>query len=519
MARTGSCALLFGMVVLALAGSAHAATYYVRMGGDDSHAGTGNSDAEAWATIGHCASSVQAGDSCRAQEGSYDEIVTTQAGGTGDGSRLSFVADGAVVVQGFVIGNDYVTVQGFEVTACPSCGGQLDVSADHVQLLDNVVHDNPNGDGTEISVSGSYALVRGNHIYSSLARGGDYALIALGCNYCTIEGNELGPGVDVDDFRVWGHDTVISANYVHDSTLSDGSGAHMDGLQTFGDNGGEAYNIVFERNLLRMAPGNTAQMFTMSNDSLTTIHDFVYRNNVWIGFGLQANIGIPNTIVVNNTFIDIDVNNGFTFNLCYGGGFDDTGAVIKNNIIVQTWDDAPYGDDGRVDGDYNLVSKLSGGSYLPLPGWSEAHGVSGGDPKFVSYAGDDTSGANDFHLLADSAAVDQGTDLSALGFSTDYDGVTRPQGAGWDIGAYEYCSGDACAPADGGAPDGSAPDGSTADGGTTPDAGGGAANAESGGTDSGCGCRLAAAGTRGGIAGGLLVALMLGLLRRRRSRT
>jgi hypothetical protein len=42
----------------------------------------------------------------------------------------------------------------------------------------------------------------------------------------------------------------------------------------------------------------------------------------------------------------------------------------------------------------------------------------------------------DCHLLPDSPAVDTGTTLDS--FSIDKDGIPRPQGAAWDIGAYEY---------------------------------------------------------------------------------
>jgi hypothetical protein len=52
------------------------------------------------------------------------------------------------------------------------------------------------------------------------------------------------------------------------------------------------------------------------------------------------------------------------------------------------------------------------------------------DPLFVNPA------ARDFHLQAGSPAIDKGIPVSGL--LQDPDGVSRPQGAGWDVGAYEY---------------------------------------------------------------------------------
>jgi len=41
------------------------------------------------------------------------------------------------------------------------------------------------------------------------------------------------------------------------------------------------------------------------------------------------------------------------------------------------------------------------------------------------------------NLLPSSPAKDAGLDLSAL-FTSDFNLASRPQGASWDIGAYEY---------------------------------------------------------------------------------
>jgi len=55
------------------------------------------------------------------------------------------------------------------------------------------------------------------------------------------------------------------------------------------------------------------------------------------------------------------------------------------------------------------------------------------NPLFVNQ----TSG--DYHLQSSSPCIDAGTSLNAP--ASDFEGITRPQGAGFDIGAYEYSNG------------------------------------------------------------------------------
>ena len=52
------------------------------------------------------------------------------------------------------------------------------------------------------------------------------------------------------------------------------------------------------------------------------------------------------------------------------------------------------------------------------------------DPQFVDAT------LYDFRLLVTSPAIDTGVTLSEV--TNDYANVSRPQGAGYDIGAYEY---------------------------------------------------------------------------------
>jgi len=73
-------------------------------------------------------------------------------------------------------------------------------------------------------------------------------------------------------------------------------------------------------------------------------------------------------------------------------------------------------------------------------GVTVSHNYAGSATAFVSYT--KWGGPNNnLHLTsADTTARDQGTSMATY-FTTDKDGVTRPQGSAWDIGAYEYNSG------------------------------------------------------------------------------
>jgi hypothetical protein len=53
------------------------------------------------------------------------------------------------------------------------------------------------------------------------------------------------------------------------------------------------------------------------------------------------------------------------------------------------------------------------------------------NPKFVNASG------KDFHLAADSPAIDSGVNV---GLKLDFDGYSRPEGQGYDMGVYEYSS-------------------------------------------------------------------------------
>ena len=126
-----------------------------------------------------------------------------------------------------------------------------------------------------------------------------------------------------------------------------------------------------------------------------------------------------------------------------------TGNTIYNNILINnhSFRGSICIDDASTIGlvsDYNLlVNRLSnddGNSNMNLSSWQslgyDTHSqiVLPESQLFVNHNN------GDFHLLPSSQPLDIGTSLVSSIVAIDLDGVTRPQGSGYDIGAYEYTS-------------------------------------------------------------------------------
>jgi uncharacterized repeat protein (TIGR01451 family) len=95
------------------------------------------------------------------------------------------------------------------------------------------------------------------------------------------------------------------------------------------------------------------------------------------------------------------------------------------NTIASTFATGIKQQEGSISEDFNLYHNV--GNRVDGGVTEGAHSLTG-DPLFANVT------ADDYHLTANSPAVDAGMDL---GVTHDLDQVARPQGAGVDIGAYE----------------------------------------------------------------------------------
>jgi len=128
--------------------------------------------------------------------------------------------------------------------------------------------------------------------------------------------------------------------------------------------------------------------------------------------------------IVNAT-IDDPLGNPRAAVLNIGSTLRLTNTIIANHAVGLQGSDSVSSTMGETTEDYSL---FYGNTTNTLGVLNGGHSLIG-DPHFVDPA------HNDYHLAFGSAAIDHGVDA---GVYTDLDGNVRPQGAGFDIGAYEY---------------------------------------------------------------------------------
>ncbi len=415
-----------------------ATTYYVDRNNSQASDSNAGSQSQPWKTIGKAASAMVAGDTAIVVAGTYNEKVTTARSGAA-GSRITFKANGTVATRTFNVSHNYVTIDGFEMTGAND-GFMMTWSGSFGELLNNTIHDTGASWGI-VRGDGDNLAIRGNRYYSSTGPSNDLPVFIVSGDNQIVENNEIGPAKDIDAFRAWGTNNIIRNNYIHDITMSSGSSAHMDVIQTFG---GGSNNIVFEKNLINNSNGGYFQMFMTENNGASNTGNWDIRNNVYIGVSGQANLGIPNIRFYNNTIYNGGSSNKLIMYLYDASGKSNySGARIKNNIFIPASSINSYGQvisvgstGSNIQVSNNYIARI--GTWGTVSGFNDPQGMNGGDPRLVN------AGANDFHLQSNSPALDKGTTLT--GFDNDYEGTGRPQGSAWDIGAFEFAGGSSASP-------------------------------------------------------------------------
>ena len=287
------------------------------------------------------------------------------------------------------------------------------------------------------------------------AVGGDLVLVAPGTyienidflgKAITVRG-EAGTEATVIDGNEAGSVASFASEETEESvlegfTLSNGKGVNGGGVFFGSNSSAKLIECVISQNTVDNYGGGIFSSFS----SPTIMGCKIFGNHAQhSGGGLyvhESTLTLTNCLVVENT----SENSG-------GGIFmEDSHSSTIVNCTISANNNAIVGGDGvECDGPSpvitnsiiwgNYFTEIWGGSHPPQISYSDIKGGWPGegnidaDPLFVREDDLAHTGEWNFHLYLASPCVDSGTDV---GVYTDLDGRTRPQRAGFDMGAYEY---------------------------------------------------------------------------------
>ncbi len=253
-------------------------------------------------------------------------------------------------------------------------------------------------------------------------------------DHVVIDGFEIDGGA-VRSGKPWadgiytaGSHDIITHNLVHDigraipCTSHGGAGIGTDHYD-YGIEDNVTGNIVHD-----IGPKDCAFFHGIYVSTTGNVENNIVYNSASVGIHLwhdAANVKIINNTVAHNR-IGILVGSGDN----YHTQEPDDHTKVVNNIVVENRS-AGIIEDGST-GTHNvylanLVWK-NGGSDYRLQNGLKASKSASGDPRF-------RKDGEDFHLNLGSPAIDAGSPMDAP--AVDIDGDPRPQGGGYDIGAYE----------------------------------------------------------------------------------
>lgn len=385
-------------------------------------------------TIQAALNAANPGDTIELGAGTYVENVTMNRSGTAEGVITVRGADDAeVTLNGsFLIKADYVRVEGFNMVGehadgtFTGIGFAIKVEGNHVSVVDMDIRSYA-GPGIYFAPASHYGYASGNYLYS-VAQGFHVA------SYGVIENNEIealhlhgNNSAAGDNFRIFGSNIIIRNNYAHGTTEGPHMGpAHVDMFQSWDDTGIDVKHVLIENNVLT---GWFHQGIMLENDRFGPegtyhISDWTVRNNVFSGYESWAisGGGIPNMLVENNIFAGNESTGAYYGVVMIGEGGS---GVLRNNIFLNhTVMSSGIQSGATIDGDYNMYWNTVN------PASPGPNDITGLDPRFTDAAG------KDYTLLSDSPAINTGE--TRTGFSTDLLGNSRPAGAAWDRGPYEF---------------------------------------------------------------------------------
>ncbi len=356
------------------------------------------------------------------------QIGTADPAGDGCASNQQNVRFGVYVNNGF----NYWTISGFTIRN---------------KGLDGAFHVN----------SANWRII-GNDIAALKSSAPDGALFLANSFYYVYGNNIHDSGLNASTRSKLFHQIYIQANHVWIGWNSIHDNYNARAIQVHKDNAAPFYDIHIHHNQIYNDPSDAIN-FSNVDPSQGTVE--VYNNLIWRTGTNSPNQG-PTTFsgiyagactvpacssvgsgaieVYNNTFYDVGRHSFSTGdNGVINIGSNTAITVNLRNNIVHVLSGEKYlcsTAGGYCTTGTKLTNQITGdknnwyctGTCPTIP--SQTTNNVSGDPLFVSTA------ALDFHLQGGSPAIDAGLTIAAA--SPDFDGVARPQGTVFDLGAYEF---------------------------------------------------------------------------------
>jgi hypothetical protein len=268
--------------------------------------------------------------------------------------------------------------------------------------------------------------------------------IYLDGDYNVVDGFVLTGGPN-GGITVWSSgNQILRTEIHHNGNVTPGSSsAGQSGISSAPTTANNVYaqNYIHDNGRFGDPNGRLDHGLYLDGDNESVVNNVVTHNS-GIGLQIDGEGTVANMKVYNNVFA-----------LNLGSGMviwqDMNGVDIKNNIIVANQKNGIYdcsATGGGVVIDHNVVSgnNVSNGGFANLAltdqcgtGLTFSYTLAGtiaSDPMFANVS-TSFSKQDDFQLRTGSPAIDSGLTLSSV--TVDIAGAARPQGAGFDIGAYE----------------------------------------------------------------------------------
>jgi uncharacterized repeat protein (TIGR01451 family) len=410
--------------------------YYVAPTGSDSGPGTFE---QPWQTIQKAANTMISGDTVYIRAGTYHEqVVPLNSGSPGDyityaaypGEIPSLDGSGVALPDNLVglfdvSDRSYIHVTGLRVAN----NGAILVKRSSYIIIEKSRTYNTISSG--IGVWGSQNItIDSNRVERANTSYWQECLTIASTTSFQVSNNEiLNCGDQGIDVKQGSSDGQVFGNYVHHTTST---GIYLDAYDM------HTYDIEVYQNLIHDISGDNGIALASEKGGLLEnvyIYNNIVYHNRYCGVllskaGSGNSLGqhpLKNIRIINNTIY----NNGWTG---YGGGIlvdnpDAQDTIIRNNLVSQNLsfqivvDTQVQSQDVTID--HNLIH-----GYRGYDGETYGSAYVIGDPLFINPA------AADFHLQAGSPAIDAGSVDGAP--ENDFAGEPRPQGSGYDIGAYEF---------------------------------------------------------------------------------